>query len=310
VLTVAWLVGALNPRGPYSILNVQGEQGSAKSTTQRILRACIDPSTVPLRTQPRDERDLLIAAQSGLVVGLDNVSTVQDWLSDALCRLVTGGGFSTRELFTDGEEVLIAAQRPAMANGISDFAQRPDFLDRSIVVVQPHVAEEQRRTERDIWGGFERDHPRILGALLDAVSVALRDRDTVSIGKLPRLADFAKWVAAAESSFGWEAGTFMRAYAENQAYGHITAQESSPIYDMVANLVSQHGRWTGTATTLLAELNRDADYDRRHTTGWPKSASALSSALRRIQPALRAAGIDLINEQRTAGVRRLTLSRR
>lgn len=108
-LILAWLVGALQPEGPFPVLALHGEQGSAKSTTARILRSLVDPSSAPLRAEPREPRDLAIAASNGWVIALDNLSYVPDWLSDALCRLSTGGGFSTRALFTNDDEVLFDA---------------------------------------------------------------------------------------------------------------------------------------------------------------------------------------------------------
>jgi hypothetical protein len=133
-LIVAWLVATLHPSGPYPVLILQGEQGSAKSTAQGILRAVIDPSTTPLRSAPREERDLVIAAENSWVVSFDNLSGLPIWLSDALCRLSTGGGLSTRQLYTDREEILFEAKRPLVMNGIADVASRPDLLDRSLVV--------------------------------------------------------------------------------------------------------------------------------------------------------------------------------
>ena len=42
-LIIAWLVAALRPTGPYPVLLFQGEQGSAKSTAERLVRALVDP---------------------------------------------------------------------------------------------------------------------------------------------------------------------------------------------------------------------------------------------------------------------------
>ncbi len=126
VLFVAWLIQALRPTGPYPALAIHGEQGSAKSTASRIARRLVDPNVAPLRSQPRSEHDLLFAATNGLVVGFDNLSNVPVWLSDALCRLSTGGGMSTRQLYSDAEESLFDAQRPVILNGITDLATRAD----------------------------------------------------------------------------------------------------------------------------------------------------------------------------------------
>jgi len=91
-LILAWLVAAFRPGRPFVVLILQGEQGSAKSTVERILRALVDPSTAPLRTTPRNEHDLYIASTSSWVVAYDNISSLPQWLSDAICKLSTGGG--------------------------------------------------------------------------------------------------------------------------------------------------------------------------------------------------------------------------
>jgi hypothetical protein len=120
VLVVAWLLGALRAGGPYPVLAVAGEQGSAKTVLSKLLRALIDPSVAPVRALPRDERELFIAASNGHVVAFDNVSGLPPWLSDTLCRLTSGGAFSTRRLFTDHDEILFAAARPIILNGIEE----------------------------------------------------------------------------------------------------------------------------------------------------------------------------------------------
>ena len=91
-MVVAWLLAALWPTGPYPILVISGEHGSAKSTTARLLRSIVDPNVAPIRTPPREDRDMLVAARNGHVICLDNISELPWWLSDGLCRLSTGGG--------------------------------------------------------------------------------------------------------------------------------------------------------------------------------------------------------------------------
>src|SRR5262249_30438334 len=109
-LVLAWLVAALRPTGPFPVLCLNVEERSAKSTTTRLLRSLIDPNTAPLRAEPRENRDLAIASNNGWVVALENVSYLPPWLSDALCRLSTGGGFATRTLHTDEDETIFNAQ--------------------------------------------------------------------------------------------------------------------------------------------------------------------------------------------------------
>ena len=147
VLIVAWLLGALRAGGPYPVLAIAGEQGSAKTVLSKLLRAVIDPSVAPVRALPRDERELFIAASNGHVLAFDNLSGLPPWLSDTLCRLTSGGAFSTRRLFTDQDEILFAAARPIILNGIEDIITRPDLADRAILLMLAPIAERQRRPE-------------------------------------------------------------------------------------------------------------------------------------------------------------------
>lgn len=291
-LIVTWLVTALRPSGPYPVLALLGEQGTAKSTTQELLRALIDPNVAPLRAEPMDVRDVMIAASNGWVVALDNVSELEPWLSDSLCRLATGGGFSTRELYSDGDEVIFAAQRPVMLNGIDAVISRADLLDRALIIDLPRIPEHQRRQRRDVWTAFEAARPALLGALLDAVAIGLRRHPDTRLDQLPRMADFAAWSVAAEPGLGLEEGVFLRAYGANRDAAHDLALEASVIAPAVRALAEQEA-WTGTAAELLEELGRIADDAAKRARGWPANPGRLGSALRRIAPNLWAVGVEV-----------------
>lgn len=289
-LLVGWLLAALRYDGPYPVLIVQGEQGSAKSTTSRVLRRLIDPNSADLRAQPREPRDLAIAANNARLVALDNMPTVTDWCSDALCRLATGGGFVVRALYTDAEECIFAATRPILANGIDSVATRGDLLDRAIVLQLPRLAE--MRPERELWSEFERARPRILGALLDASVAALRGEHGVVCDTRVRMLDATRWVTAAEAALPWAAGRFAETYAANRADATELALEASPVAAEVRQLVAAVGKWEGTAGELLAVLDGRAPERTRRLRSWPTTARSLSSALRRLAPALREAGVE------------------
>jgi len=290
-LVVAWLLAAFRPIGPYPILLLQGEQGSAKSTTARVLRALVDPSTAPLRTAPRDERDLMIGASNAWVLSFDNLSGLSSWLSDALCRLATGGGFATRELYSDSDEVIFDAMRPVILNGIDDLGGRPDLLDRAIVITLPAIPEEKRRDEATFWAEFEAARPRILGALLDAVCAGLRNWATTRLNCLPRMADFARWAAACESACPWERGEFMTAYAGNRAEAVETTLEADAVAVAIKTLLTERTEWEGTAAELLAALQPPAWAER--TKAWPGSARAMANKVRRLGTFLRQSGVEV-----------------
>jgi hypothetical protein len=113
VLIVAWLLAALRSGGPYPLLAISGEQGSAKTVLSKLLKALIDPNAAPVRSLSREERELMIAANNGYLLAFDNLSGLPAWLSDALCRLASGGSFAVRQLYTDDEEILFEAARPS-----------------------------------------------------------------------------------------------------------------------------------------------------------------------------------------------------
>jgi hypothetical protein len=183
-LLVGWLTAALRPAGPHPILVITGEQESAKSTLARIGRLLVDPHRTPLRAEPKDHRDLKVAALHGWVQAYDKLSAMPDWLSNGLCRLVTGWGISTRGLVTNHEEVVWSVHRPVILTSIDDIVQRPDVIDRSIFLPIRSIVPSRRRCEEDLWAEFMPDYPRIFGGLLDAVAAGMRLRPTVKLAEL------------------------------------------------------------------------------------------------------------------------------
>jgi len=290
-LVLAWLVAALRPTGPYPILLVHGEQGTAKSMLVRIIRRFVDPNRADLRAEPHNTRDLAIAASNAWVMGFDNLSSIEPWLSDALCRLSTGGGFSTRQLFTDREETIFDAQRPVVLTGIEEIATRGDLVDRCISLELAPIPEARRKTESEIWAAVDASSGQIFGALLDAVACALRAHRDVRLPVLPRMADFAIWATAAEAGLGLPAGAAMAAYQGNRAAANQTALESSQLATLVIELVSKQVAWSGTATDLLHVVEKRADDLARRAKWWPRTAHGMAGALRRVAPNLRKAGI-------------------
>lgn len=301
VLFVSWLIAAFRPKGPYPILGLNGEQGSAKTTAGRVARLLIDPFKAPMRTKPRNERDLMITASNSHIVTLDNLSRIEQWLSDALCRLATGGGLATRQLYTDEEEVIFDAQRPVLLNGIEEVAVKGDLLDRMVTLSLPEISDKERREEEVFWKEFEEARPRILGALLSAVSAALNNVHTVKLEKKPRMADFAIWVSAAECELGFKPGEFIDAYTNNRKEASDIALESSPVATEVYEFMRDKNKWEGTFGELLASLNARVNKGSRTGRALPVSARALSNELTRLIPNLRNAGITFHRLPREAG---------
>jgi hypothetical protein len=290
----AWLISAANPMGPYPILILQGEQGTAKSTTTKMLKALLDPNTASLRAPPRKIRDLMIAANNGWIISFDNLSALPVWISDALCRLSTGGGFSTRQLYSDGEEIIFNAMRPVILNGISDIATRHDLADRSIIINLKSIPEEERKPEREIWTLFENAKPRILGAICTAVSAGLKNIEKVNLPVLPRMADFALWITAAEEALPWKGGDFMKSYMENINEIVELTLDADPVAAAVIELMNETETWESSASELLESLEMLMPENIQKSKKWPKRANVLSGKLKRAASFLRTVGIEVL----------------
>jgi hypothetical protein len=306
VLIVAWVLAALRPRGPYPILGVTGEQGSAKSSLLALLRALVDPRVPALLSLPSSDRDCFVAAKKQHVLAFDNVSIIKIWLSDALCRIATGGGYSTRQLYTDDEEALFDVQRPIAINGIEDMIERQDLADRCLLIALTPIAEDKRRTDYDLKQAFEQARPAILGALLGAVAHGLRTLPSVQFPNPPRMADFALWAAACEGAFS-PAGSFAAAYRGNLRDVVETVLEADIVAITLQKFIAGVGSWEGPATALLGHLTEAAGDQVRKSPQWPRLPHVLSGRLRRAASFLRKIGI-VVETSRTTHGRTITIT--
>jgi hypothetical protein len=308
-LLIAWIAAALRPVGPFPILTLYGEQGSAKSTLAKVVRLLIDPQSAPLLAEPRSTLDLMVTAVNGWLLAYDNISVIPLWLSDSLCRLAVGGGFASRALFSTDERSLIYAQRPVILNGIEQFVRRGDLADRGVFLSLAPIKPSKRRTEDAFWAAFHEDYPRILGGVLDAVVGGLRELPSVRLPELPRMADFAAFGEAVGRGLAWPAGTFLSAYNRNRRNATLPALEDSPVGTILLELATgKMHRRTRSPTDLLAELAAFAGKRVAASPRWPKSTQMFTNELRRLAPQLRLHRLS-VKFTRTRSARLITLSR-
>jgi hypothetical protein len=292
VLLVSFMVAALRDRGPYPGLCVEGEEGSAKTTLFNVVRKLIDPHKIEERRLPRDDRDLFIAANNGWWVAFGNLSHIPEWLSNALCTLATGGGFATRALYTDEDEVMFNARRPIGLNGVR-FPVRPDLADRLVFLKLPPFEPDTRRTEEEFWADFESKRPTILGALLDMVAHGLRELPNTPREDYPRMADFAQWAKSCEGAV-WEADTFNHAYRANRRKATIDVIEADMVADAIRLLVTKaQPYWDGTTRQLLNALSELVGERASQSKEWPSVPRALTDRLDKAKAVLRRIGIDI-----------------
>ena len=293
-LVLAWVIECYRSDTPYPVLELIGEQGSAKSTTQETLRTFIDPNKVMLRGRPKSVEDVFVAAGANHVVSMENLSGISPEISDALCAIATGGGAAGRQLYTNGEEHIIEAHNPVMLNGIGAVITRPDLLDRAVAICLPKI--EQRMTEAEHRELLDKTAGDIMGALLDLFVRTLTKLPTVRIdsAERPRMADSAMLGEALHQSCGGTPGAWLERYVAHRQEAVQRTIDASPVAAACLEFVAGCKSYAGTVKGLLERLDRQSpatsiergDY-------WPKSPKGLADALRRAAPALRQLGVHV-----------------
>jgi hypothetical protein len=301
VLLLGILMAGLLPRGPYPVAVFIGEQGSGKSSRSKLIKAVLDPTKVSLRGAPQSSEDLIISTWRSWFAIFDNLSKLDQRMSDWLCRLSEGGGISKRTLYTDLDETLVEAARPILINAIPDICQSGDLIDRSVFIRCEALPMQIR--ERVYLQEIESLAPALLGLLIEAAGCALGRFDQMA-ESYPglRRSDWAAWVEAAAPALGLKPGRFEAAYRRNQEDAVRLALELDPLARAVVGLLDELGftnggaaEWEGEATVLhdrLTEKARTQYANNRLPLGWPALTHHFVGRLRRLAPQLRRVGVE------------------
>lgn len=290
---VAWLVAAWMPNIPHPVITFKGEQGTGKSKTAQMVVNLVDPSPAAKRSQPRDVKAWSTQAFNSWALCLDNVSSIPGWLSDTLCKAVTGDGIVDRALYTDDDVVVLSFRRVLSMTTIDAGAFAGDLAERLLMLELQLIDEEHRRTEEELDTAFEAVRPAVLGSLFDLLATVLAVLPNVKLAKMPRMADFARVLAAVDQVMGWST---LDDYLATSANVAGDALEGDPFGSAVVALVEQCGTWTGTAAQLLEQVQPPGGI--RPPT-WPKDATRAGGKVRRLAPLLRTVGITVDDTQRS-----------
>jgi hypothetical protein len=283
-LLITYMLECFRPDTPYPVLELNGEQGSAKSTTHKIIRQLIDPNRIPLRAAPKELSDIFISAGNNHVVALENISILSDKMQDALCTLATGGGFNTRQLYTNGTEFVIDVKRPVILNGITTVVTRSDLIDRTLHFDLPRIQEYRDSTAIEDF--FETHRTEIFTGLLDVFSSALDILPDIELVNPPRMVDFVRLGEAVHVALDCKE-SFNKKFKANRQQSLLFSLESSPVMEDLLGIIRFRRQWQGTFKELLEFLNADGK-DRSI-----KTARGMASELRRTAPAFRAQGIEV-----------------
>lgn len=289
ILTVAWLLGALRPNQPYPILVILGEQGSGKSNETRLLRSLIDPFGLDGRAisaPPRKAESLVAAAKHQHVVALDNVGYLPPWLPDLFCCLSTGAAWMDRRLYTNVGLLVTSLRRPLVINSIARIVNRGDLLDRGLFVELSILEDSKRLSERDYWDRVEKRRARIFGGLLNALSTGLKRLPDIELREVPRMADFAELIVAAEPALPWGEGDFVKTYRSNRQEAVASLLDTDAVATAIRELVKVERGFCGTPSRLWEKMKSYLG-----DPGSVKGVRGLGKRLRGLAPGLRKEGI-------------------
>jgi hypothetical protein len=310
LLLKCYIIALFIPGVPKPVLMLHGEQGSAKSTLQELIKMLVDPSSILTLSFPRDINELIQKLSHNYVAYFDNISSIKEWISDELCRAVTGSGFSKRQLYTDDDDVIYNFKRCIGFNGINLGATKADLLDRGLIIQLERISKEKRRKLSDIWNDFEKIKPQLLGYIFDILVdvVQVKKNGGIKLNSQPRMADFAEIAEIISRSMRNRNNKFLETYHKNIGLQTEQALEASPVASCIIKFMDSRIEWKGTATELLNELEEVAEALKISTNNnrlWASAPNSLSRRLNEVKTNLREIGIIIERPVDTATNTRL-----
>lgn len=317
LLLKCYIISMFIPGVPKVILMLHGEQGSAKTTLQELIKMLVDPSVVKTFAFPKDINEFIQQLAHHYVTFYDNISIIRDWVSDLLCRAVTGSGFSKRVLYTDDDDFIYSLKRCVGFNGINLGATKADLLDRGLIIQLERVSKSKWRKIDDIWKEFDEIRPQLLGYILDTLVKVLSWRKTRSLNiTLSRMADWTEYGEIISRCIGHKDSEFLTAYYNNIKLQTEEVLESSPVaialIDYMSVLEPELHSTSATKWLSLLEIRADMLGINTNDKAWPKSANRLSHRLKELVTTLREIGLaiewgtDPATKRRTITVRKVS----
>lgn len=184
---------------------------------------------------------------------VDNLSGIGPETSDTLAAAVTGDATFRRKLYTNEDAQLFAYRRVLCLNGISHTAERPDLLDRGLLVTLVRIKEPL--DEATFWTEFQADLPGILGSAFAVLSKAIGILPSVPVPRQFRMADFPRWGYAIAEAAGWGGARFLAAYERNINRQHEEAVSASLLSQAILEFMAGWNEWKGTASELKIQLD-------------------------------------------------------
>lgn len=299
-LFTAWLSYTLvHPKvdtSKFVILVLNGGKGSGKTLLcKNIIQTLVDPSRIGVQSMCTNPQDLAVATMNAHVVIYDNLRSLSNQMSDALCMTSTGGAMSGRALYTDNEQAVTPFHGALVLNGIHAFITQADLADRCLTLNLEHLSAENRQPDDVLQRQLAEDMPEIFAGLLQQAAKALKVLPQAVVTHPERMIEFCRWLAAIEIVEGVEPGTYQQYFSESLVEGQSGALESSLFathFMTFANSLGGAG-WKGTPSELSQAVECKLDARVLRDPSWPRGPIALSKQLKELKSSLETQGVHV-----------------
>lgn len=284
------------------IIGFIGDQGSAKTSTARLIRALLDPSDPAENDFSPTKQNLSLVFYHNALPIFDNLSTISSTVSDMFCRAYSGTGFQSRKLYMDNALISFSYKRSFLFTAIKTPTAAEDFNARTVMIQLNRIAGSAQIGEEAIMRKFKADAPNILGGMLDVLVEAKRIAPRLNLHWKSRWADAFQYAAAAAEVLGYGANRYLEACRDNiaarttQGPSQVAAHsKQEPALEAILSLMSAQGNFEGTTSNLLAAIapHCPSNLGPAAAKNWPNSAVKLGKALNRIAAALEDAGVAM-----------------
>lgn len=296
-LFTTWIIASYFSMNQMPILVLLGDQGSGKTFTSKLIKDIVDPSKIKHQHKVSSSKDLGIIMENNYLTVLDNLSTLSDEMSDALCQTVSGGQVSTRKLYTTKDIETIDLVGRIVINGINIDNTRPDLLERSIIIELTKIKNIDMLSEVQMSDLKTQLIPQIHGKIFESISYVLGILDQISLTSKPRMADYATLLVAIGLSLDVSEEESLSIYEENVRFVNGIITDDPLIEALIKVLHRCNDYFEGTASDLLRELFNTG------ISGLPKAANSLSAKIGRLKSDLGRIGITIEKEKLTGGIR-------
>jgi len=293
------IITMLLERYPIPIMVIHGEHGSAKSTISKSIARIIDPSGMNISSIPKNPADLALYFQNRFVSNFDNVSEINQEISDMMCRAITGEGFVKRKLYTDDNEIIWNYKRKIILNGIAPSLEFPDFKERSIFYETTQVREDERMSEEEFQARFEVLLPYVLHEVFTLLAdvLLMYKRVKKEISTKFRMADFTIFGECISRMMKNQDMLFLKSYRDKLDIDSMKMVNSYPIVKIIVELMKDISHLEDSIEEFYKKIEIIAGEKNVDTTKkevrFPKAPNRLSTQINQLKSTFRKYDLEI-----------------